>query len=143
MKDYQAASEAYLEGSQHPNAAPWMQVMAAVILQKGGDRETSRFLWTEIRNSSEDPTIQQNARDHLDTLRALDDMEELERRAALFHDQAGRWPQSLQEMAGGGQLQGVPVDPAGHPYQLQPDGTVSLHPNSPVQLDFGPSPEGQ
>jgi hypothetical protein len=140
LKDYEAASQAYLEGSRHPNAAPWMEVMAAVILQKGGDRETSRFLWTEIYNSTEDPTIRKNARDHLDTLRALDDIEELERRVAAFHGESGRLPQSLQEIVAAGLLQGVPVDPAGHTYQLQPDGTVTLHPNSPVQLDYGPSP---
>lgn len=143
LKDYRAASEAYLQGSEHPKAAPWMQVMAAVILQKGGDRETSRFLWTEIYDSTEDVTIQKNASDHLDTLRALDDIEELERLAATFHDQTGRWPQSAQELVTAGLLQGVPIDHSGHPYQLQPDGKVTLHPSSTVQLDFGPSPEGQ
>ena len=141
LQDYQAAADAYLQGSQHPDAAPWMQVMAAVILQKGGDRETSRFLWTEIYNSTEDVAIRDNARNHLDTLRALDDIEEFERRAAAFREQTGRWPRSAQELAAAGLLQGIPLDPAGHPYQLQPDGTVMLHPDTTVQLDYGPSPE--
>lgn len=143
LKDYQAASESYLQGSRNPQAAPWMRVMAAVILQKGGDRETSRFLWTEIYNSSEDETIRKNARDHLDTLRALDDIAELERRATTFHDRTGRWPQSAQELIAAGLLQGVPLDPAQHPYRFQLDGKVTLHPSSPVQLDYGPSPEGR
>ncbi len=141
LKDYQAASDAYLQGSKHPNAAPWMQVMAAVILQKGGARETSRFLWTEIYNSTEDVAIRENARNHLDTLRAQDDILELERRAAAFHEQTGRWPRSAQDLAVAGLLQGIPLDPAGHPYQFQPDGTVTLHPDTTVQLDYGPSPE--
>jgi len=140
LKDYKAASEAYLQGSRNPNAAPWMQVMAAVILQKGGDRQTSRFLWTEIFNSSEDVTIRENARDHIDTLRALDDIEELERRAATFHGQTGRWPLAAQELIAAGLLQGIPLDPAQHPYQFQPDGKVTLHPSSTVKLDYGPSP---
>jgi len=140
LKDYKSASEAYLQGSKHPNAAPWMEVMAAVILQKGGDRETSRFLWTEIYNSTEDVTIRENARDHLDTLRALDDIDELERRVAAFRDRAGRWPESLQEVVAAGLLQGIPADPAGHPYQLQPEGKVTVDPSSPVKLDYGPSP---
>ena len=143
IKDYKAASEAYLQGSQNPKAAPWMRVMAAVILQKGGDRETSRFLWTEIYNSTEDVAIRENARDHLDALRALNDIEELERRTATFHDQTGRWPSSSQELIAAGLLQGVPVDPAQHPYLFQPDGKVTLHPNSTVQLDYGPSPDGR
>ena len=143
LQDYPAASAAYLEGSKHPRAAPWMQVMAAVILQKGGDRTTSRFLWTEIFQSTEDETIRDNARMHLDTLRALDDIEELERRAAAFRDQTGRWPQSFPEMTAAGLLEGLPADPQEHPYQLQPDGQITLHPSSEVKLDYGPSPEAR
>jgi len=143
LKDYPAASAAYLEGSKHPNADPWMKVMAAVILQKGGNRETSRFLWSEIYNSTEDVTIRENARMHLDTLRALDDIEELEQRAATFRTQTGRWPQSLQELTAASLLEGVPLDPQGHPYQLQPDGKITLDPQSEVKLDYGPSPEAR
>jgi tetratricopeptide (TPR) repeat protein len=140
LKDYPAASAAYLEGSKNPDAAPWVKVMAAVIEQKGGDRETSRFLWAEIYNSTEDVTIRENARMHLDTLRALDDIDELERRAAAFRDRTGRWPQSFQELTAAGLLEGVPLDPQGHPYRLQPDGKIALDPQSTVKLDYGPSP---
>ena len=143
LKDFPAASQAYLEGSKHPNAAPWMKVMAAVIEQKGGNRETSRFLWSEIYNSTEDVTIRDNARMHLETLRALDDIEEIERRAAAFRDRTGRWPESFQELAAAGLLAGVPADPRGHPYQLQPDGKITLDPQSEIKLDYGPSPEGR
>jgi tetratricopeptide (TPR) repeat protein len=73
LKDYPAAAAAFLEGSKNPHAAPWMKVMAAVILQKGGDRETSHFLWTEIYQSAEDPSIRQNAREHLQALQATED----------------------------------------------------------------------
>ena len=141
LKDYKAASEAYLEGNKNPDAAPWMQVMAAVIAEKGSNRETSRFLWTEILNSAEDELIRKNAQMHLETLRALDDMEELEKRAAAFRERTGRWPQSFQEMIAEGVLQGTPVDPQQYPYRLQPDGKITLHPKSEVKLDYGLSPE--
>ncbi len=140
LQDYPAAAAAYLEGSKHPRANPWMKVMAAVIEQKGGDRETSRFLWTEIHQSTEDALIRQNALMHLHTLRVLDDMEELERRAAAFREQTGRWPESFAEMISGGLLEGVPADPEGYPYQLLPDGKITLNPQSIVKLDYGPSP---
>ena len=78
---------------------------------------------------------------HLETLRALDDMEELEKRAAAFRERTGRWPQSFQEMIAAGLLQGIPVDPQQYPYQLHPDGKITLHPKSEVKLDYGPSPE--
>ena len=143
LQDYQAASAAYLEGSKHPRANPWMRVMAAVIAQKGGNRETSQFLWAEIYHSSEDETIRQNALMHLHTLRALDDVEELEGRAAAFRDQTGRWPTSFAEMISQGLLEGVPADPEGYPYQLLPEGRITLHPQSIVKLDYGPSPSSR
>jgi len=141
LQDYPEAAAAYLEGSKNPKAAPWMKVMAAVISEKGGNRETSRFLWTEIYNSAEDPAIRGNARGHLETLQALDDIDELERRAAQFQETTGRWPQSFSEMISAGLLEGLPADPTRLPYQLQPDGQVTLHPDSKVDLECGPSPD--
>ncbi|HLA39545.1 MAG TPA: hypothetical protein VJ417_06095 [Candidatus Glassbacteria bacterium] len=140
LQDYEKASAAYLEGSKNPNARPWMKVMAAVIAQKGNNRETSRFLWTEIYHSAQDELIRRNALQHLESLRALDDIEELELRAAQFRERTGRWPQSLREMFAAGLLQGIPADPTGLPYQLQPEGQFTLHPDSEVKLDYGPSP---
>jgi len=140
LEDYDAAADAFLEGSKNPKAAPWMKVMAAVILEKGGNLETSRFLWTEIYRSSEDPTIRKNAREHLQTLQALDDIEELEKRVRLFHDRMGRWPQSFSEMVAQGLLNGIPTDPLGFAYQIQPEGKVGLHPKSKVRLDDNGAP---
>ena len=140
LEDYSAAADAFLEGSKNPKAAPWMKVMAAVILEKGGNLETSRFLWTEIYRSSEDPTIRKNAREHLQTLQALDDIEELEKRVRLFHDRMGRWPQSFSEMVAQGLLNGIPTDPLGFAYQIQPEGKVGLHPKSKVRLDDNGAP---
>ena len=85
--------------------------------------------------------IRKNALMHLETLRALDDMEALERLAAAFRERTGRWPLFFPEMIAAGLLQGVPVDPQQHPYQLQPDGKITLHPNSEVKLDYGPVPK--
>ena len=143
LQDYPKAAAAYLEGSKHPKALPWMKVLAAAILQKGGNRETSRFLWTEIYNSSDDPTIRKNAIQHLQGLRALDDIVELERRARRFREQTGRWPASFQEMVDLGILPGIPLDPNGMNYRLRPEGKVGLLPDSPIQLDSGPPPPPQ
>ena len=140
LRDYPQAADAYREGSRHPRAAPWMRVMEAVIREKGGNRETSRFLWTEIYQSTEDEMIRQNARSHLQSLRAGDDIEELERRASNFREQAGRWPQSFSEMVSEGLVEGTPTDPLGFLYQLQPEGKVGLHPDSAVRLEQVPSP---
>ncbi|MCZ6489047.1 MAG: tetratricopeptide repeat protein [Acidobacteria bacterium] len=142
LRDYQQAADAYREGSRHPRAAPWMRVMEAVIREKGGNRETSRFLWTEIYQSTEDESIRRNALGHLQSLKALDDIEELEKRTNTFHEQTGRWPQSFSEMGSQGLVEAIPADPLGFPYQVLPEGKIGLHPDSEVRLEQGPSPPG-
>ncbi len=135
LQDYPAAAAAFLQGSKDPHAQPWMKVMAAVISQRGGNRETSRFLWTELYQSAEDNTIRQNALEHLQGLKALDDMEELEKRVNLFQEQTGRWPQSLTELLSAGLLKGIPTDPSGFPYQITGDGKIKLHPRSKIRME--------
>ncbi len=132
MKDYQKAADAYREGSRHPNAREWMRVMAAKIAQEGGSRETSRFLWTEIYESTSDPNIRKNALDHLQGLKAEEDAEQIGKLAKEFQRRFHRFPAHIGELAGVGLLRGHPLDPAGHPYVLGADGDVYLHPRSPV-----------
>jgi tetratricopeptide (TPR) repeat protein len=68
LRDYKAASDAYYQGSKNPKADEWMKVMAAKIAQDGRSPETSRFLWTEIYNSTKDLLIRNNAAQHLKQL---------------------------------------------------------------------------
>lgn len=132
MKDYQKASEAYREGSRNPKARDWMRVMAAKMAQEGGSRETSRFLWREIFESTRDPHIRKNALEHLEGLKAEEDAEEIAGLAGQFNLRFGRFPSSISELVGAGMLRGTPVDPSGHPYLLGPGGKVYLHPSSRV-----------
>jgi hypothetical protein len=68
LHDYKASSDAYLQGSKSPNAREWMRVMAAKIAQDGQSTEISRFLWTEVYKSTQDPNIKKNALEHLKQL---------------------------------------------------------------------------
>lgn len=71
LHDYKAASDAYYQGSRNPKARDWMKVMAAKIAQEGQSQEISRFLWTEVYTSSQDPNIRKNALEHLKQLGAV------------------------------------------------------------------------
>jgi tetratricopeptide (TPR) repeat protein len=135
LKNYPAAAAAYMEGSKNPQADVWMKVMAAVITQKGGNRDTSRFLWAEIYRSTEDPSILANAFEHLQGLQAADDLDELGKRVSLFHDRTGRWPRSFSELVEQGILKRIPVDPKGVPYKIDPGGKVELNPESTIKLE--------
>jgi len=136
MKDYLKAARAYLQGSRHPQARDWMKVMAAKIAAEGGSRETSRFLWLEIYESTRDPNIRRNALEHLQALRAEGDIEQLEKLVGGFNRRFGRFPDALRELVAAGILPGVPVDPAGYPYVLAPDRRVRLNPSSPISPDL-------
>ena len=135
LHDYPNAAAAYLEGSKSPNAGRWMKVMAAVIHEKGGNRQTSRFLWTEIFQSTEDETIRKNAIEHLQSLQAAQDVEEIEKRIALFRANRGRPPQSFADLIADGLIGGVPTDPLGLPYRIDPNGKVLLDPKSKIRLE--------
>lgn len=136
MKDYQKASEAYLEGSKQPGARDWMKVMAAKIAAEGGSRQTSRFLWTEIYQNTRDKDIRRNAVEHLQGLKAEEDSEQIELLAAEFKKQHGRFPASWAELMNAGLLRGIPLDPAGYPYLLKPNGKVQLNPRSTVSSEI-------
>ena len=142
LRDYENAAAAYFEGSKHPDARPWMKVMAATITARGGHLETSRFLWQDIYNSTENETIRNNARMQLEGLHAREDMEEIESLAEIFRERAGRSPASPAELVSARLMSGVPLDPAGYPYQLSLEGKIELHPDSTVQLDSGLTPPG-
>jgi hypothetical protein len=140
LQDYERASWAYAEGAKNPNARDWMRAMAASIALKGGNRETSLFLWSQIYESTGDPGIRASAARHIDGLRAQGAIEEIESLAQRFHEQFGRWPDSMAEMVSQGLLPGIPLDPAGYPYRLQPNGIVGLDPSSTVELELDRTP---
>ena len=79
-RDYKAASEAFLKGSEVPGALPWMKVMAARMAEHGDDRSTAVYLWKAVYDTSIDPQVKETAVQHLTSLRVEADIEELEKR---------------------------------------------------------------
>ncbi len=136
LRDYKSASEAYLAGSRVPGAREWMKVMAARIATEGGSNDISRFLWSEIYNSSRDANIRKNALEHLNALRAEQDIEELQKLAGQFLARVGRPPQSLRELVAAGLLPAVPLDPTGTPYVIDSYGHAGLGPSSKINIDI-------
>lgn len=132
LKDYQRASDAFLEGSKNPNSMYWMQVMAAKIAAEGGNRERARFLWRKLLESTDDPTIQANAVRYLQGLQVDDEVEILEALVKRFREQTGRQARSFVELLAAGLLRALPHDPLGYPYRLTAEGQVLLHRDSAI-----------
>lgn len=132
LKDYQKASEAFLEGSKKPGAQVWMKVMAAKIATEGASYETSVFLWKDIYETSKDPEIKENAQMHLKLLRAQEDCKRLDALAEEFAKHYGRPPKRMSEMVQAGYLRGLPVDPDGFAYVFSEEGKAELNLDSPL-----------
>jgi len=130
LHDYEKASDAFLEGSKNPAAPPWMKIMAARIVERGDTRQISRFLWSDIYQSTQDATIKENAKTHLLLLKTDDDKEELNLLLVEFTKKTGRRAESLRDLVQAGMLQGIPADPVGYPYVLGKSGEAELNPKS-------------
>ncbi len=135
MKDYQHASQVYLEGSQYSGAPIWMKGMAARIAELGGSRETSNMVWSEIYQTSSEPRARENARQHLLALHAQADIEELQRIVDHYRGHIPRLT-SLKDLVEDRVLPDVPVDPAGYAYVLDSSGVVGVNPSSTVRMDI-------
>jgi hypothetical protein len=135
LKDYQKASEAYLEGSKNPNAQIWMKVMAARVAETGNELETSRLIWTGVYSSTKDQQVRQTALQHIHSLDAMLGLKRLNESSEDYWRKFGRFPTSMQELRDAGLVGGTLQDPAGYPYVMGPNGVPQLDPKSPIQLE--------
>lgn len=138
-RDYARAAEWFKRAGDIPGAAEWLAPLAAVTLAEGGNRESSRKLWTELRDRAEFDWIKQSASLRLQQLDAMDAIDELNRNVQEFIERYGRPPATWRELAAARRWGRLPVDPTGTPYALDPaTGRVTLAEKSTLR----PLPEG-
>ena len=138
-RDYTLAAEWFKRAADIPGAPEWLAPLAATTLAQGGNRDSSRMLWTQLRDSTDIEWIRRNAAHRLQQLDAMDAMEELNRITASFTARNGRPPRDWREVAIEQRWRGLPVDPSGAPFALDPiTGRVDLSPNSTLR----PLPDG-
>ena len=134
LNNYQKAAESFLEGSKNPKSAVWMKTFAAQLLAQGGSREAARFLWQEVYQTSENKSMKENAREHLEELTAEEDIETLRSLIRKVESKIGRKIGSIEELVDLGFFKVPPSDPKGFRYILDPrSGQVSLSPDSSIQ----------
>jgi hypothetical protein len=132
LKDYQKASEAFLEGSKKPDAQVWMKVMAAKIAAEGESFSTSTFLWKDIYKSTSDPLIKKNALMRLNLLKAQEDCKQLDALADEYAKRNRRRPARMSDLVQAGLLPGLPQDPEGFVYVFGEEGKAELNLDSPL-----------
>jgi tetratricopeptide (TPR) repeat protein len=131
--DYLAAADWFRRASEIPGSANWLPLLEAVTRTAGGSRDTSRQLWQHIiaQSKPEEDWMRRQASFRLQQLDALDQIDALTQLVRAHEARTGRLPSGWNDLIAGGQLRGTPVDPAGHPYQLNPWwGIVALDPAS-------------
>jgi hypothetical protein len=143
LHDYGAAAAWFRQASEVTGAPWWLRSLAATTLAQGGDRRSSRAMWESIRQSAEIDWLRQDADRRLAQLRALDDIDALQRAVDDFSRRGGQpsWPALVRARA----VPGVPLDPTRTPYDLT-DGRVWISKSSslwplpvePEQLDKRP-----
>jgi hypothetical protein len=119
LEDAPRASRVLTDSARLPGAPFWMESLAARFMMKD-NRAAARELW---RRQLEQGFgfMKENAAYHLQILDALDLRDALGRLVERFAQAHGRRPRSLQELVGAGLLRGVPGDPAGVPFDYDPE----------------------
>jgi tetratricopeptide (TPR) repeat protein len=130
--DYRRAADAFLRAANIPGSPNWLKPLAAVTLAQGGDRRTSRAMWLSILQTADVDWLRVQAERRLRQLQALDDIDALQARldasAASGRERLHDWRALMKA----GVVRGIPVDPAGTPYELTADGRVRLSVASPL-----------
>lgn len=133
LKDYQHAAKAYLDGSEVPGAPVFMKLMAASMAQKGGSIEMSEKIFAGLYRSTDDRNVRKFAIQQLQSLKAQDDQAHLDQLIQRYRELFTRNPHSMDDLVTAGLLRQNPLDPAGYPYIIGPDGKAHPYPSSPIK----------
>jgi hypothetical protein len=132
-RDSKAAADWFVKGSKLPGAATWLEPLAASVLAEGGERDAARAMWQELEANAEHDWLRDAAKRGLMQLDAEAHIDALEALVHKFYDVYGRFPATWLEMTQVRMLKGIPVDPTGAAYTVDPvSGSVNVSSASPL-----------
>ena len=142
QKDFQAAGEAYDQGSKLPGAPHWMLAMKAKMASEGGSRDLAREIYTHLYEQAENDKVKEMARRRLLQVDSLDQRDGLRKVLSSYKARVGRCPSSWKEIEPVMRSlrvrvdsTGAPLDPAGTGYRLVGDGCdLDVDPKSEVPI---------
>jgi tetratricopeptide (TPR) repeat protein len=137
--DYMRAADWFLRAANSPGAQKegaradiWLRPLAAATLATGGDTASSRVLYQHLL-TAEVEWFRRDAARRLKQLDAIDEIARLERLTKAYEERFGDPPPTWDDMLRAGLLRGIPVDPEGQRYVLNPWwGDVTLSEDSPL-----------
>ena len=137
--NYKVAADWFLRAAQTSGARKegeradmWLGPLAANTMATGGDTRSSRILYEQLV-TSDVSWLREDAIRRLKKLDAIDRIAQLERATAEYERRFGDPPPTWQHLVQAGLLPGVPLDPEGYPYVLNPWwGDVTVSEESPI-----------
>jgi tetratricopeptide (TPR) repeat protein len=143
VHDYTQAARAFNRGADIPGAPWWLRSLAATMLARGGDRSASRLLWASLYDTANNEYARNAARVKLQQLDAIETIERLQSAIDAFSKRTGSQVTSWNALIAAGLTRGVPLDPAGVPYELASSSRVQLSSHSPLfPLPIEPATRG-
>ena len=139
QRDFQAAGEAYDQGSKLPGAPPWMVAMKAKMANEGGSRDLAREIYGRMYEQAENAEVKEMARKRLLQLDSFDQRDGLRKVLAAYKARVGRCPSSWKEVEPLLRALRVEVDSTGAP--LDPTGTAYVLLSDECDLDVDPKSE--
>jgi len=139
--NYAGAAEWFKRAAAVPGSPEWLGPLAATTLAEGGNRESSRMLWTQLRDSTEYEWVRNSAEHRLRQLDAIETLEGLNAASRRFTERHRRPPQDMRELAADQRWRTIPVDPTGVEFTLDfQSGEVRLGDTSRLYpLPVGPA----
>lgn len=118
-RDYARAAEWFERAADTADAPVWLRPLVAAALSARGDTASARLVWRGLVDS-EVEFIRREAQRRLLQLDAIDQVAQLERVTAAYAARYEGPPRAWQDVIRAGMLRGIPVDPTGVPYVLDP-----------------------
>lgn len=130
--DAKSAAEWFHRAAEMPGAPNWLEAVAATTMA-GADRGVARAWLQDMAEHGAEDWVRAIARRRLAQLGAMADIDQLQAVVPKFQQKMHRNPTGWEDFIAAGLIPGVPVDPAGAPYEYFPaSGLVRLHPRSPL-----------
>ena len=131
LQNYATAAAWFNRAADVPGAPSWMRPLAAVTLAEGGHRSASRALWQQLAQSDEQ-WLRDSAKRRLTQLDVMDVLDGLQARVLAFERAYPGRAVSWDALRAARLIGGVPLDPAGVPYVIIPEGRVTVSRASPL-----------
>jgi tetratricopeptide (TPR) repeat protein len=118
--DYKTAAHWFAEAAKVPESADWLPGLAAYMLVQGGDRQSSRFMFQQLRDSAEHEYMRKNAQHRLDQLDLLDLIDRLNPLLARYERETGTRASGWEPLIERGWVRRLPVDQDDVPLVIDP-----------------------